>query len=699
MLSSKKPLNRTLIACCTLLPLASQVHSASLLLEEVVVVAQKREQNLQDVGISVSAHSARQMKAFGWQTSEDIAIQTPGLTSSKLAGGAGSHFNIRGSGQGDFAEHHESPNAVYQDEAYISSSSAAGLPLFDFERVEVLRGPQGTLFGRNATGGLIHFISAKPTDETSGYVTATLGEYSQTRLEGAISGALSDRIQGRFSFYNENADGYVENRIGPDLRDQDLWAARGQLQFDLSDKADLWVKVQGFSEDVRAGVYQHRASYDPGTGVPEFVPPDQDPLGGGTNGGDFYGYRDTDGDVHAGAYDVDGYIKKDVVSTTWKLNYQFENVDLVWVSDFQDVETDYREDTDGSPFNQTSYTTTQDMQQWSQELRISGDSDLMNWVAGVYYLNIDGDYTTIFDSQDLANLIDPVTYPDKATSNAGNMSDWSLETKSWSVFAQAEWELTETFTLITGIRWTDDQKDFSLDSRWFEDAPGAAALDGWGSVGDRIVDGVNLGPAVADIPEVQNLDQNIGEWSGKVQLDYRPNSDWLVYISANKGIKGGGYTAPIDGLLAVSELEYKPEELISLETGFKYEWDRGRLNVSVFHYDYTDFQTFEFSGLTSVVLNKDAEFYGGEIELQLNPIDNLDVNLGVALLDTEVKDVTVGGVSRTQHPLNAPESEYNWLFRYVVPLGGLELSFQYDGAYRDERFFNIVNAPNVAAEA
>ena len=156
---------------------------ASELLEEVVVTAQKREQSLQDVGISVTAFSGDQMSALGFTDTVDIALQTPGL-SVQAFNPTFTYLNIRGISQNDFGDHLEAPVAFYSDEAYISAMSGANVSMFDIERAEVLRGPQGTLFGRNATGGLMHFISNKPSEEFEGYIDLTLAEYDQVRLEG-----------------------------------------------------------------------------------------------------------------------------------------------------------------------------------------------------------------------------------------------------------------------------------------------------------------------------------------------------------------------------------------------------------------------------------------------------------------------------------------------------------------------------------
>ncbi|NKB39043.1 MAG: TonB-dependent receptor plug domain-containing protein [Gammaproteobacteria bacterium] len=210
------------------------------LLEEVVVTAQKREQNLQDVGVSVTAFSGDQMQKLGFVESQDIIAQTPGLELLNYGGGSIVSFNIRGVGQNDFLAHQEAPVALYIDEAYQPSNITTRFSLFDIDRTEILRGPQGTLFGRNSTGGLVHFVTAKPTQELDGFVDVTLGEESRRRVEAAIGGGLTETVSGRVSMVYNGNNGLIENDIGPDQREADDYAVRGQLLIEPSDDLNIY---------------------------------------------------------------------------------------------------------------------------------------------------------------------------------------------------------------------------------------------------------------------------------------------------------------------------------------------------------------------------------------------------------------------------------------------------------------------------
>ncbi|MGB8326961.1 MAG: TonB-dependent receptor plug domain-containing protein, partial [Steroidobacteraceae bacterium] len=244
--------------------------------EEVVVTAQRREQKLQDVGISVTALGADSLAQLNINTATDIVRAVPSLkmnaySSSQVV------FNIRGVAQNSYGDEQEPPVAVYQDDSYSSSINLASFPVFDLARVEALRGPQGTLFGRNATGGAIQFISHKPTRELEGYATATYGRFNQQIFEGAISGPLADRLQGRIAFISNRDDGYIKE-ISAGQKDRGAnnhFALRGQLAWQPTDgtNANLIVRYLRADKERQAGLYSHEPACANAQKQGEFTPP------------------------------------------------------------------------------------------------------------------------------------------------------------------------------------------------------------------------------------------------------------------------------------------------------------------------------------------------------------------------------------------------------------------------------------------
>jgi len=205
-------------------------------LDEVIVTAQKREQKLQDVSVSITAFSGEAMRELNMANSVDIAGQTPGLNVGTPVGeGNNPSITLRGVGLNDFNDNNEGPIAIYRDEVYQAAMPGLTFQLFDLERVEVLRGPQGTLYGRNATGGLVHFISNKPSEEFGGFLDLSLGDNGQVKAEAAIGGALGESVQARLSVATNQYDGYVKNRIGPDGNEGDSTAYRLQANFSVTD--------------------------------------------------------------------------------------------------------------------------------------------------------------------------------------------------------------------------------------------------------------------------------------------------------------------------------------------------------------------------------------------------------------------------------------------------------------------------------
>jgi len=566
-------------------------------IEEIIVVAQKREQNLQEIPISISAFGSEAMNDLGWLSSEDVADQTPGLIATSFSGDSTvSIFSIRGVGQNDFADHQEAPTAVYVDGVYVGFTGAAGIQMYDLERVEVLRGPQGTLFGRNATGGLVHLISKRPTETLEAYTDLTVGEFNQVRAEGAISGPLSDTVRGRLSVLSDQADGYFKNYTGTDARERDFFNARAQLAFSPSEAFDglltVWTST---TNDIVAGAYDFRPAFE------EI----------GDMDADYQGSTDDTPGANDGNLNPLGSSDKDAKDVALTLNYDTGQLMVTSITEFGDFEKFYEEDSDGNASRTIDYIATQDATQFSQELRISGDAGRASWVAGLYYLNLDGNYFTDLNAPTFGGAVEQI---------------YDLETKSWSAFAHSEFRLTNATSLTAGIRWINDKKEYNLLSECVLSdtlSPGEPFLPGFPPNDCALFTSGDPGnPLVVEAGQL-NLDRDDSDYAGVISLTHRVSDDAMFYGSINRGMKGGGFTAPLDGFLTPAEIIYDPEILTSYEAGTKLVLanSRVRLNASAFYYDYKDYQAYVFQGLTSQVRNQDAEITGGEIELELRPVD------------------------------------------------------------------------------
>ena len=657
--------------------------------DAIVVTAQKRREKIQDVGISITALSGETIKTLNLANMQQISQQVPNLEVSAWTP-AFTTFNLRGISQNNFQDNLEAPVAVYQDEVYVGSMNALGLPIFDLERIEVLRGPQGTLFGRNATGGLIQFIS-NTADETTtnGYVEGEYAEWNTWRLEGAVGGKLAPGIRARVAGVYNKSDGWMKAGFNPFLERKALgrtsqgangWALRANVQADLGPDTLLSV-IGSYSKDndVPTGQYVVRlATSDPdtGLGIP-LPPPDYDPISGS---------------VFKHASDMDTGFDRKVLSTTAKLTHSFsDNLDFTYIGNYSKLDKNYLEDAGGGLFF-FPYQTIAHHRQWSHEARFSGHTPRARWQVGAYYLDMK--FNGEFDASGAAFNVAP-------TDDARTQGLTHLVSRNWSVFGQGEYDFTPQLTGIVGLRWSQDHKKIKFRTIGFHlvelDEEGQPVLDPEGNP-IPIPDGTVLfdyADQIAANPEFAGDDHiNYGDVAARAQLNYKPNKDLLLYLSYNRGIKGGNWSpAPT---VSLADFRHKNEVLHAYEAGAKATIGRfTRLNAAVFYYDYKDYQAFSLTALQPQVTNSDASVKGGEIELFTRPVRNLDFALSAAFLDSNVDFVPAvfpGTGTKDAELPQAPHVSLNGLGRYSVPMPIGTLAFQLDGKYVSKHFLEGTNS-------
>jgi iron complex outermembrane receptor protein len=670
-------------------------------LQEITVTAQKREQNLQDVGISIAAFSQDDLKDLGVTSVAQLGSMVPGVNIFQFGQDATTTITIRGVSQNDFADHNEAPVAVYQDGAYNSFIGGAGLTLFDVDRVEILRGPQGTLFGRNATGGLVQIISRKPTDTFEAYATADGGEYGLARLEGAISGPLGERLSSRLAVSAGHQDGFVENTVGPDK--QGVRNLSTRLQFDLhpSDDVSLLWSFRTVRDDVTGTVaYKPRASlFTPGVqnGLVRYPGSEAEyvsfcegffgstPPPGST---DCFGFTDPKpNDPWTVASDTPGVMDRTVFGTTATLSWKWSPaVQLTSISDYLELDRKYVEDTDGTSAKLFTFSSDMNSWQFSQELRLNGTAGALNWQTGVYFLDIHHDVLTGAD----ANTGFSPAF-DFFTANHNVQT-----TRSYSAFGQVDWNFAPTWSVTAGLRYVADEKRMNIDAQCL--FGGCATL---GLVSPGYVQGIGFNETTAP-GETKRSDSDV---AAKVELDWRPIDDVLTYISINRGIKGGGFNAAAVAAIPVSLVSYEPEVLTAYEVGIKTSLfeRRAQINASLFDYDYRDYQAFTLTGLSPFVFNTDATTRGAEVELRFLATSTIDITLGGAYLDAEAKDIPLqfpAGPFLDQKPPQSPKVTLNASFRKSWPIaGGRTVSLQVSGNHVTRRYFNTINHPVLSDDA
>ncbi|WP_223806523.1 TonB-dependent receptor [Novosphingobium sp. LASN5T] len=686
---------------------------------DIVVTANKRSENLQKVGISVSAYSGDQLKALGITDTTQITQQIPAFQLNAWSPNV-TIFNLRGISQNNFTDYLEAPVAVYMDDAYMGSINGISGQLFDTKRVEVLRGPQGTLFGRNATGGLVHYISNDASQaDFNGYAEASYERFNRRALEGAVGGSITPGLRFRVAGRVVKADGYIKSAAalpgtfdgnGQDLGGENAWALRGTVQADIGSdgKLDLWFK---HSEDnhVATGGYVFDNCDLLANGYCHVNPAG---LSDGT-GGVINGITGAKASPYQNFSNDRGNFDRRTDIYQGKLVKKFGGVELTAITNYTDLKKSYAEDGDALPVTVIQFLTTARYKQFSHELRLSGDSGPFRWQAGAYYLNmkIAGSLTTIG-----APVLGTAFAINGAANDPRVVEDYKLRSKNWSLFGQGEYDLSDKLTVIAGVRYSKDNKSIDYTSRLID-------------TGFPTVVRATDEAFAAVVPGINRI--KYGDWAARVGLNYKPNPDTLLFVSWNRGIKGGNWTLSAD--VTPANFRHDPERLNSFEGGVKWSnADRTlRANLTAYHYIYDNYQAFSVLGGLPQVSNSDARATGTELEVFWQPVKRLNVNLGATWETTKVKQILGPGsqigpeffpgapdaqycanqrdgtflctypqkaITDAKLP-NAPKFSINYLLRYNIDAFGGNLAAQFDGVWYDDQYLEVTNGASSLQKA
>ena len=642
-----------LICCAPTARAVAQESTAGL--EEIVVTATRRITNLQNVGIAISAFSGEELATQGVSLTPDLAAVTPGLQFSEPGGSpVAGLLAIRGVSQNDFAGHIEPANAFYIDEVYQPSNAASVQEFYDINRVEILKGPQGTLFGRNATGGLIHIITNQPTDVVQGFGRLTGGSFGQVRFEGGLGGPIASGLSGRISVLRDESDGFVKNDIGPALLKDDTYAVRGQLKFAPNEQLNMLLSADTYviRPVTTGGDYITGAVAGP-DGLGQALP-EGSPTG--------FGYVPS-GDPYRGAFDYPGRFARRVSSVAGHVSYDFGALTLASITSYQRLHSEYSADNDFSPVPFAIFDQNASATHLTEELRLLGGSDRAHWTAGLYFLRIDGAYLQAF------NILPIATKP---------LENHSVETKSYSIFGQEEWQLNHDLRLTAGVRGTRDHKDYAYEEHCV--GPACGGLLAPGTIG-------TAGLVVDSHAETG--------WSGRLQLDWQASSNALYYASVNHGYKAFNYNAGFVGQAPLALLRFHGENLMAYEVGSKLESAdrRARFNVAAFYYQYSDYQAFDQRGFNFTLFNTDARIYGADAELTLRPVQGLTFSSGMGLLHTAVDDIPIANERLTREAPQSPKFTFNTSATQSIPVGSATLSATLEGNYVGDFYAQLTNAP------
>lgn len=613
----------------------------------IVVTAQRRAQNVQDVPIAIAAIGGEGLQEAGVRDPRDLTLLVPSLSMQAGTAATTTSLFIRGVGIGDFNSNTTGAVGVYVDDVFLGANAGKLFNIFDSEGIEVLKGPQGTLYGRNTTAGAIRFSSRKPTNELTMNASLLYGRFDEVHLEAGVGGPIvKDVLKVRVAGLYNRRDGTTLNRVtGNHVNDIDIWAARGIVDFTPSASALLRLSVHGGANRGGARQFQHRGQGIDFFGNPAFLP-DGTPLDG-------LGYADTDDDIYAGDYDIEGQERVDVFGASLTGEFNIGDLTLTSISAYEKVNRSTIEDTDTSPNDIINALYKDRPRQFSQELRLaSGAGDRISWIIGGYYFHDKLTTASYYDLlRDLRDPTAPMNGFDPANSIGLLRYPYEQKTTSLAAFGQADIKLNDRLTATLGLRYSTDKIKFDFSSFFDEEG--------------FIVPLVDI-----------NDSRRFKDLSWRAALAWQ-GDNILLYASASKGYNSGGFA----GGAATDPLQLQPfgsEKLFAYEAGFKSDlFDRRlRFNASAFYYDYRDLQVFVFDTSATVPVQRklnagNARILGFEAEVTAKPVEPLELFVAASILDSEYKDFSglAGSDFDGNKLVNAPSLALSAGATLTLPVG------------------------------
>ena len=643
------------------------------MLEEVIVTAQKRNQSENDIGIAISTWTGNELRDMGVVSAEDMALRTPGLTVNESSATGVPLYTIRGVGFQDYSTGASSTVGIYFDQVAMPYTVMTRGLLFDAERVEVLKGPQGDLYGRNTTAGQINFISNKPSEEFEVGVNVGYSSYSTVDFEGFVNGSMGENAQGRIALKTiQSSEGWQKSVDGDDeLGEKDVTALRASFNIELSEDANLLLvahHVDDQSDNKANTAYDGReiglAEFSaPYSAVAPYLASGETPPWYSTDDNEAAGWTNSyTSSITGTTFDLRPKRDNQLKGMSAHLDWDLGNVSLTSITAYNKFERVERNDWDGGQYNDSSNINTTDLSVFSQELQLSGSTDSVDWLVGAYYSTDEmEEYYHYFMSDSLyggASLVfDIAPFKLNGTGILELDTKYQQETDSSAIFGHVEWQFTDALKLTVGGRYTKEQRDWSGCTYVADDNSlgsfnnvlfGTTLSAGsCGTIDDRpssptFILGLLGTPDANNGLAVFTDTIDTSRMMGKIGLDYTPSDNVLYYASISQAFKSGGFNGA-NSNTTTQLMPYDEEILTSYEIGAKATLLEGsmQLNAAVFSYDYKDKQEQDrvitlvgaISGLTNV---DESSITGAEIDIQWLPTDGLRLAFGGAWLDTEI---------------------------------------------------------------
>ena len=664
-------------------------------LEEIVVTAQKRDQRLIDVPLSVSVVDEEYLTDRTTYYLTDLGEKLPNVISG---GPYSASFTIRGITSSSAGSGFAPSMGVNVDEVFMGRDRSFDTGVVDVEQVELLRGPQGTLYGKNTIAGTINVTTKRPTNEFEAIGNVRYGNENLFEARGTLSGPIiEDTLLVRANVFTRQRDGYIRNNtLDKDVNDTDNWGGRIMAVLTPSDRLGVELRADYYEQDENSGVQETFRTAD-GSLLP-FPPFTTVPPQSGSD-------REVDQDVLTFSF-------REVKGVSAKLDYDLDAFTITGITAWREQESDQLFDNDGGPLDGFDTGRAEGVQRFSQEIRLTSPAeDRFAWIVGAYYdREVDENAYHISVGSGFPTAILPpalgFSVPLPATYREEAVTDNRITSKSWSVFASGTFDISEALTLQAGLRYTDEEKRlFYTQGPTVIAAPPNSVLIGLFS----------LPFTLAGFPNGFRDDYSDTAVSGDVSLSYAFSNDHVAYLRYSRGYKAGGFQSdvispPFAFVPGVApELGFEPETLDAYEVGFKGAWLEGTLlgNLAVFYYDFKDKQEQVNSGVSFLVSNAaSATSQGAEVELMWAPMEGLNLFANMGYLDAEYDEFPFGGGPGTDFGGNelAGSAETSGSIggsytRALPGLSGINLHVAADADHRGDYFTDANNSDVLAVEA
>ena len=694
------------IALSAALPAFAQEEPASSsdrrVLEAVQVTAERREASQQDVPVTVATIGQTQLSEGNYLNTEDLAAQIPGLQVKSSFSASNPTIFIRGVGINDFNPGNSGAIGVMVDDLFYNSTIGQLFQLYDLQNIEVLKGPQGTLYGRNTTGGVLSIHTVKPGFEPGGFISATYGRFNQIDLEGAVDIPFNDKLALRLSGVSNTRDGTrtinFPDGTSTKKNDVDFQAVRAQLLYEPTDNLEILGKVEYGKSSATSRSYESQGLINFSTG--DFGVPDFDGVCGGRGAaicGDAFGYVDNS-DPYSGAENMKS-TPEEVATTTadLQINWNLGLFNLTSVTGYLKADREALLEVDASPNRLTEEYINDGSEQYSQEVRLASQWDgPSKLILGAFYLQDTLKSQDFFELLADMNPTPGTAYFDLVNYVARIDRMYTQKTDTFAVFAQGDYDLTPRLTATLGARFT--WEDRSLDLFSYAGPVDAVPLSQPSPVYYPLLDESAFGQDSISFEEP----------TFRAALSYDVTDDMMVFGSVSRGFKSGGFNTgassdPVEASIV------DPEKLLAYEIGVKSEWfgNTLRANASAFYYDYEDLQVFGLapSGVpTQTLFNADkANIKGLEFDVTSLPLDNLELSLAGTYLDAEYEDFVtpIGEDFSGSRMVATPEWSLVARARYESdPVwNDLRIIAGADISYTDDQFFDTANTPRLGQDA